>query len=243
MAKTKGIGGHQSAAMKTDEWLTPPEIITSLGKFDLDPCSPINRPWDTAGNHYTILDNGLTKVWDGRVWMNPPYGNQIERWMNKLSFHQNGIALTFARTETEMFFAQIWNKAESIFFFEGRLHFYRVDGTRAKDNGGAPSCLISYGENNAEAIANSGLKGKHLPLNSPPIVIVGISPTWKSVVSIVIKKLDGAATVQAITDLVETIAPDKVQGNAHYREQIRKVLQQHFQRKERGVYATNELFN
>jgi hypothetical protein len=37
-----------------DEWLTPPEIIKSLGEFDLDPCSPINRPWDTAKNHYTI---------------------------------------------------------------------------------------------------------------------------------------------------------------------------------------------
>ena len=30
-----------------DEWLTPPEIIKSLGEFDLDPCSPINRPWAT----------------------------------------------------------------------------------------------------------------------------------------------------------------------------------------------------
>ena len=36
-----------------DEWLTPPEITTDLGPFDLDPCSPIKRPWPTAENHYT----------------------------------------------------------------------------------------------------------------------------------------------------------------------------------------------
>lgn len=241
--KSKSIGGHQSANMRTDEWLTPPEIIKALGTFDLDPCSPINRPWDTATVHYTILDNGLKKVWNGRVWMNPPYGSECEKWMNKLAFHGNGISLIFARTETQMFFNHVWNKADSIFFFEGRIFFYTVAGKAANMNSGAPSCLISYGEDNSQAIEDSGLKGKHVPLNSPPIVIVGISPTWKSLVSIVIKRLSGEATVRAITELVETIAPDKIQANNHYREQIRKILQQHFKRQERGVYASNELFN
>lgn len=241
--KRKGIGGHQSAAMKTDEWLTPPEIIKALGKFDLDPCSPINRPWDTADTHYSILDNGLKKVWNGRVWMNPPYGSECEKWLSKLSFHGNGISLIFARTETQMFFNHVWNKADSIFFFEGRLFFLTVEGKVSQMNAGAPSCLISYGDQNAQAIEDSGLKGKHVPLNSPPIVIVGISPTWKSVVSIVIKRLEGEATVQAITELVETIAPDKVQANKHYREQIRKILQLHFERKQKGIYAAPELFN
>lgn len=62
------MGGHQSAAMLKDEWLTPPEIIKALGPFDLDPCAPVNRPWETAAKHYTVLDNGLTKPWHGRVW-------------------------------------------------------------------------------------------------------------------------------------------------------------------------------
>ena len=39
-----------------DEWLTPPYVIEALGSFDLDPCSPIKRPWPTAKEHYTILD-------------------------------------------------------------------------------------------------------------------------------------------------------------------------------------------
>lgn len=66
------MGGHQSQRMIKDEWLTPPSIIRSLGAFDMDPCSPLNRPWDTAENHYTIEDDGLSKPWTGRVWCNPP---------------------------------------------------------------------------------------------------------------------------------------------------------------------------
>ena len=56
--KNGGMGGHQSARMKNDEWLTPPAIIEKLGTFDLDPCSPIKRPWSTASNHFTVEDDG-----------------------------------------------------------------------------------------------------------------------------------------------------------------------------------------
>lgn len=62
-----GMGAHQSAVMLKDEWLTPPEIIKALGRFDLDPCAPVCRPWDTAYRHYTIHDNGLAQAWRGRV--------------------------------------------------------------------------------------------------------------------------------------------------------------------------------
>ena len=39
---------------KKDEWLTPPGILNRLGEFDLDPCTPIDRPWDTAKLHYNV---------------------------------------------------------------------------------------------------------------------------------------------------------------------------------------------
>lgn len=142
-----------------DEWLTPPEIIRSLGKFDLDPCSPINRPWDTAKTHYSILDDGLKIPWNGRVWLNPPYGRDTFKWIEKLSVHKNGIALIFARTETKGFHEQIWNKAHSVFFFKGRLSFYYVDGTKGSA-ANAPSCLVSYNKENTEYIIKSNLSGK-----------------------------------------------------------------------------------
>ena len=150
-----GIGNHQSSHILKDEWLTPPEIIKALGVFNLDPCAPINRPWDTAEKHYTVADNGLMKPWHGRVWLNPPYGRETGIWLNRLVAHGNGVALIFARTETQMFFDHVWNYADGVFFFEGRLHFHHVDGRRAVANSGAPSCLIAYGANNLHAIMDA----------------------------------------------------------------------------------------
>lgn len=162
----KGIGSHQSANMMKDEWLTPPEIIKSLGEFDLDPCAPIVRPWEMAKKHFTIIDNGLEKEWEGRVWCNPPYGLEATKWLEKLTNHGNGIALIFARTETKMFFDWVWNKATAVKFIEGRLYFHHVDGTKARANAGAPSVLIAYGEENAKVLEKCEIKGKFLRLEN-----------------------------------------------------------------------------
>ena len=138
-----------------DEWLTPPEIIKSLGGFSLDPCSPIKRPWETAENHYTIEDDGLNKEWLGRVWCNPPYGKETFVWLDKLAAHGDGIALIFARTETKGFHSQIWEKADAVMFFKGRLRFHYVDGSRG-DSANAPSCLVAYGSENVKALERPG---------------------------------------------------------------------------------------
>ena len=97
-----------------DEWLTPPDILAALGPFDLDPCAPIKRPWDMASRHYSVADDGLSKPWNGRVWLNPPYGTHTFEWMERLARHQNGLALIFARTETKGFHSEIWNKAHNV---------------------------------------------------------------------------------------------------------------------------------
>jgi hypothetical protein len=233
----KGIGGHQSANMKTDEWLTPPEIIKALGPFDLDPCSPVNRPWDTAKVHYTIQDNGLTKEWFGRVWLNPPYGREIELWMKLMAGHGQGTGLIFARTETRFFQQYVFGSADSILFLDGRLYFHNVAGIRAKANAGAPSVLIAYGRYDVERLGDSGLKGKHVLINAVPVIVVGISPSWKSVVSIALSRLNGTGSLNEIYDLVEQIAPDKVANNVSYREKIRQQLQYHFTRISKGKYT------
>jgi hypothetical protein len=153
------IGGHQSAAALKEEWLTPPHILDALGPFDLDPCAPVNRPWDTAKSHFTIEQNGLAREWHGRVWLNPPYGNKTGLWLQRLAAHGNGIALIFARTETAMFVSHVWRGASAILFLHGRLHFHHVDGARAMANSGAPSALIAYGANNVEALRTANLAG------------------------------------------------------------------------------------
>ncbi len=146
-----------------DEWLTPPEIINALGTFDLDPCTPIKRPWDTAQKHYTKEDDGLTQPWFGRVWLNPPYGRETFKWVRKLALHGNGIALIFARTETKGFHGEVWNKADGIFFFKGRLKFYYVNGVQA-NAANAPSCLVAYGAKNAKVLKSCALTGKFIQL-------------------------------------------------------------------------------
>lgn len=156
----RGMGSHQSARMGKDEWLTPPEILRALGPFDLDPCSPINRPWPTAGRHYTIADDGLVLEWVGRVWCNPPYGRETGQWLARCADHRNATALIFARTETEDWVEQVWKRAHSILFLWGRLYFYHVDGRRADANSGAPSALIAYDEANTLALEASGLPGR-----------------------------------------------------------------------------------
>lgn len=158
------MSGHQSARMGTDQWLTPPEIIERLGPFDLDPCSLIERPWPTATVHYTVLEDGLSLPWYGRVWLNPPYGAEGARWLRKLSQHRSGIALIFARTETQMFFDHVWPTATAVLFLKGRLHFHYPDGRRAPHNSGAPSVLIAYSERDAAALASSGIDGRFIRL-------------------------------------------------------------------------------
>jgi hypothetical protein len=162
-----GIGSHTLANRGlTDTWLTPPEIWKSLGHFDLDPCCAINQPWHIADRNWTIKDDGLTSEWEPswRCFVNPPYGRQTSNWLQKMAKHGNGIALTFARTETDMFHKWVWPFAHEILFFKGRLHFYDINGKRAKGNAGGPSVLIAYSNNDAVALRRSGLEGKIVSL-------------------------------------------------------------------------------
>lgn len=239
--RNTGIGGHQKTVGDTQVWLTPPEIISSLGEFDLDPCSPINRPWDTAKHHYTEVDNGLEQPWFGRVWHNPPYDQYvISKWLGKMAKHANGITLMFARTETKYFQNWVFPYAMSMLFIKGRLHFHRENGERAKTNSGAPSVLISYSEFDADAISDSGIEGKHVLVNAIPVITVTQSPDWRSVVSISLINLNNEASLSEIYKMVERVAPDKVAKNKHYKEKIRQKLQLHFKRTGRGQYS---LFN
>ncbi len=95
------MGGHaRGYEGRTVEWYTPPGIFEALGlKFDLDPCAPAcGLPWIPAARFYSLPDDGLVKPWEGRVWVNPPYGPHAAKWMRRLAAHGDGIALVFART-------------------------------------------------------------------------------------------------------------------------------------------------
>lgn len=60
------------------DWITPPDITEMardvVGDFDLDPASSqlANDLSVQAARFYTREDDGLTRVWGGRVWINAP---------------------------------------------------------------------------------------------------------------------------------------------------------------------------
>lgn len=167
MSKQTGFAACDTAGFTNETWLTPPHILTALGSFDLDPCAaPSPRPWPTAAHHIELPTDGLAAEWSGRVWCNPPYGKEAPRWLEKLAAHGNGIALVFARTETAMFHEHVWQRAHAVLFLRGRLVFCDRTGKPAAANSSAPSCLIAYGEANAEILANCGLAG-HCVHQSP----------------------------------------------------------------------------
>ncbi len=135
---------------KKPEWYTPPLVASLarqvLGTIDLDPasCAAANRNIQ-AVNYYDEDTNGLAQPWYGRVWLNPPYGDEIQRWVPRLiGFYEAGlvteaIALVPARTDTAWFqplFSYV------LCFWRGRLHF-----SDAKESAPFPSVVAYFGPN------------------------------------------------------------------------------------------------
>lgn len=97
----------------SEEWYTPYEIIKraeqALGEIDLDPCAE-KEEGVPAKEHYKKEDDGLSKDWNGRVFLNPPYGRKIGAWVEKLvAEHRDekrttaAVALLPSRTDTQWY--------------------------------------------------------------------------------------------------------------------------------------------
>lgn len=248
-----GMGGHHSARSATDEWLTPPGLIEALGgaaSFDLDPCALVDRPWDTALRHLTVLDNGLRMPWEGRAWVNPPY-SAVGLWLARLAHHGAGTALIFARTETAAFFDHAWERATALLFMRGRINFhlgrpwtdprtgrrYAV-GDRAPGNAGAPTVLCAYGVRDADVLAFCGVAGQFVPLRLPRFVLVeavDAPPTWRQALEDWFAALGEPV---ALADIYRAFADHpKAARNPHWRDKLRQTLQQGaFRRVDRGLW-------
>jgi DNA N-6-adenine-methyltransferase Dam len=72
------------------EYYTPKKYIEAarrvLGNIDLDPAScPEANKVVRAGKFFTAKDDGLTRPWRGRVFLNPPYCGLAGRFVDKLA--------------------------------------------------------------------------------------------------------------------------------------------------------------
>jgi hypothetical protein len=164
------------------EWYTPPAVFTALGiTFDVDPCSPGAWvvPWIPARIHLTTADDGLRQRWRGRVWLNPPYGPGLDRWLERFADHRNGIALIFARTDTQWFHTYA-ARADALCFTRGRIQF--VAPSMPSSRGSTPGCgsvFVAYGDPCVEALRQSGL-GWFLDLRVPRLAVGRIRGSIRS---------------------------------------------------------------
>lgn len=232
---SRAIGGHQSSAANTVVWLTPPEIITGLGgwqSFDLDPCAaPEPRPWATARTMNAHADaNGLMIEWFGRVWLNPPYtSTEVVKWLRRLAEHGRGTTLIFARTETEAFRREVWERAAGLLFLHGRLNFHAPDGRRSAKNAGAPSVLCAYGQDDLDRLAASDLDGTLVPLRFARYLMVeGLVGSWGEEVGRWLRDQGGPVN---LSDAYRHFARHpKARGRQHWQAKVRQQLQIHGQR-------------
>lgn len=146
---------HDSKNNLSVDWYTPPDFFVNLDLvFDLDPCQPEKKiPWIPAAKHYWASIDGLSLPWEGRVWLNPPYGKQTSTWLKKMHQHKNGVALVFARTDCA-WYHDYASKADAILFMRGRMKF--VDGL-CKTGGSGAGCgsmLLAWGHDNVRALFN-----------------------------------------------------------------------------------------
>lgn len=231
-------GGPTPARASTNVWLTPPSIIDAVGgadSFDLDPASPAVRPWPTARAHYCEADDGLARPWFGRVWLNPPYGRALGDWLAKMAEHDRGLALIFARTDTDAFFAHVWERAAGLLFLRGRLTFLDETGQPVRNpktgriqNSGAPSVMCAYGRADLHVLAGCGLDGQLVPLRLPRALLVAALPgmvpsTWCEVVLGAVRRARGPV---ALADLYRAMADHpKTARNPNWQAKVRQVLQ------------------
>ena len=114
----------------TNEWSTPQDLFNDLDAefhFTLDPCSTDQNA--KCDHHFTKEDDGLQKEWVGSVFMNPPYGREIGKWIKK-AYEESlkgatVVCLIPSRTDTAYWHDYVMRG--EVRFIRGRLYF--GDGT------------------------------------------------------------------------------------------------------------------
>lgn len=139
-------------ASKTPEWETPQDLFDKLDAefhFTLDPCCTHENA--KCDRHFTKEDNGLGRCWyDNSVFMNPPYGREIVKWMQKAymssKYNTTVVCLVPARTDTAWW--HDYAMKGEVRFVRGRIKFGGY-----KWNAPFPSAVVIFkAERNKETV-------------------------------------------------------------------------------------------
>lgn len=133
----------------SERWITPPEIFDPLmAEFDFD--------LDAAADEVTTrLPNYLTDAlnvtdWPGkRIWLNPPYGRQLEPFVRKAAAEaekgKTVVALIPFRCRAAWWHDCVIGSASEVRCIRKRPHFLRPDGSRPEFTGSCDSCIVVWG--------------------------------------------------------------------------------------------------
>lgn len=177
MSSKEDMKVHYSS--KSNEWDTPQGFYNRLNEhynFTLDPCATDYSA--KCEKYYTEKDDGLSKSWAGEtVFMNPPYGREIGKWLKKAHDETKNnkgttvVCLIPSRTDTK-YWHQYCMQAHELYFVKGRLKFgnKQADTSSGKNNPAPfPSVVVVfksgytplYGGNNPKlfTMTNSGVQG------------------------------------------------------------------------------------
>lgn len=116
---------HYSSA--SDNWATPQYFFDALDaefKFTLDACADAEN--HKCARYFSAADDGLSQQWaPATVWLNPPYGRAIGRWVQKAFDEWTAgatvVCLVPARTDTRWW--HDYAMSAQIRFVRGRLKF------------------------------------------------------------------------------------------------------------------------
>lgn len=244
------MSAHELSQGLTDEYYTPPSVFKALncGRFNMDVAAPQNHFEAFVDAEVYVSSMGLEIDWIGFIWCNPPFGKRGSKlpWVNKVADHGNGLLLMPDRTSTDW-----WVRAakECINFLTtyDKIKFVGPYGVKpvGKDGKevnapGTGNTIFAFGKRALEAVRTAEANGFGMTHKGvTTIVLIGCSPSWVDVIEIAVNRHNGQATVQAVYEEVERLAPDKIQGNVHWKEKIRQKLQEHFTRVDKGVYKNN----
>jgi site-specific DNA-methyltransferase (adenine-specific) len=93
--------------------------------FDLDACATPDT--SKCARYFTPADDGLTQIWTGRVFCNPPYGRAIGDWIRKAwasaqTTAEVVVCLVPVRTDTAYWHDYVL-RADEVRFLRGRLKY------------------------------------------------------------------------------------------------------------------------
>lgn len=128
------------------DWVTPQNLFDLLNKefnFTLDPCADEHNA--KCQSYFTEHTDGLKQKWHGTVFMNPPYGREIGKWIEK-AYNESlrgiiVVCLIPSRTDTRWWHDFVM-KASEIRFIKGRLMFGGVKNSANRAT--FPSAVVVF---------------------------------------------------------------------------------------------------